>query len=234
PAPPPVPPLPTRSKTDPNFSPESRHGGAALAGRSASASAAGLAKRKQDKLPQDCSKCGKRIPTGRHVKVTGKGGGVLCEACWKVMYLPKCRRCDKVIEKSAISSKDGQLKGKYHKDCFNCETCQAPFPDGSFYVFDGKPFCEYHYHAANRSLCAAPDCGRPIEGACTQVHGGERFHSECLRCVARGCEVRLEGEYWEVDGRMLCERHAAREGTLGGEMDGATRATRRQTRMFDM
>ena len=24
-----------------------------------------------------------------YVKVSGSGGGVLCEACWKVMYLPK-------------------------------------------------------------------------------------------------------------------------------------------------
>ncbi len=39
--------------------------------------------------------------------------------------LNQCRRCDLPIEKQAVSSSDGQLKGKYHKDCFNCYTCQV-------------------------------------------------------------------------------------------------------------
>ena len=39
------------------------------------------------------------------------------------MFLSKCRRCNLSIEKQAVSSSDGQLKGKYHKECFNCDTC---------------------------------------------------------------------------------------------------------------
>ena len=41
---------------------------------------------------------------------------------------------------------------------------QKPFPDKTFYVYDGKPLCAYHYHEANDSLCAAARCGQPIEG----------------------------------------------------------------------
>src|SRR6266498_3996271 len=37
----------------------------------------------------------------------------------------QCRRCNFPIEKQAVSSSDGQLKGKYHKDCFNCHTCHV-------------------------------------------------------------------------------------------------------------
>ncbi|OAX36407.1 hypothetical protein K503DRAFT_802064 [Rhizopogon vinicolor AM-OR11-026] len=45
-------------------------------------------------------------------------GNVMCEWCWKNMYLPKCRRCNLSIEKQAVSSSDGQLKGKHHRDYF--------------------------------------------------------------------------------------------------------------------
>jgi len=131
---------------------------------------------------------------------------VLCDKCWKNMYLPKCRRCNLPIEKQAVSSSDGQLKGKYHRDCFNCHKCHKPFPDKTFYVFDGKPFCEYHYHEANGSLCAASTCGQPIEGPCAVSHAGDKYHPEHFVCQYPRCTVRLE-EYWETDGRMLCERH---------------------------
>jgi len=75
-----------------------------------------------------CVKCGKRIIDGKWILVeheTGDGGKVLCEYDWKMLYLPKCRRCDRPIEGQAIGSSDGQIKGKYHRDCFNCTTCQV-------------------------------------------------------------------------------------------------------------
>jgi len=163
------------------------------------------------------------------------------------MYLPKCRRCNRPIEKQAVSSSDGQLKGKYHRDCFNCHTCHKPFPDKTFYVFDGKPFCDYHYHEANNSLCAAPDCGRPIEGPCAVSHAGDRYHPEHLSCeyeddgTGRRCDELLV-DYWEVEGRMLCERHMRRvveQDMMDVGLDDVrgnadARAMRRKTRFIDI
>ena len=40
----------------------------------------------------------------------------------------QCRRCNLPIEKQAVSSSDGQLKGKYHRDCFNCHSCSVSSP----------------------------------------------------------------------------------------------------------
>ncbi|KAF7440629.1 hypothetical protein PC9H_000975 [Pleurotus ostreatus] len=194
-----------------------------------------------------CRKCDKQIDDGRWIAIDGGGGGVLCEACWKNMYLPKCRRCNLPIETAAISSSDGQLKGKYHKQCFSCSTCQKPFPDKTFYVFDGKPFCAYHYHEANDSLCAAALCGQPIEGPCAVSHSGDRYHPEHFTCEHPGypCKTRLE-EYWEVDGRMLCDKHVhAARSTYDGDSDygddvGAQdlvmsgRAMKRVTRFIDL
>ncbi|KAF6763775.1 hypothetical protein DFP72DRAFT_873357 [Ephemerocybe angulata] len=190
-------------------------------------------RRKKEKV---CIKCRKLIDDGRWIQVDT--GGVLCERCWKNMYLPKCRRCNLPIEKQAVSSSDGQLKGKYHKECFNCHTCHKPFPDKTFYVFDGKPFCAYHYHEANDSLCAAARCGQPIEGPCAVSHAGDRYHPDCMTCEHPGypeCRERLT-EYFEVDGRMLCERHANAEEDDGedGEWVRSAKATRRITRFIDL
>ncbi|KAJ8507605.1 hypothetical protein ONZ45_g10051 [Pleurotus djamor] len=158
----------------------------------------------------------------------------------------KCRRCERPIETAAISSSDGQLKGKYHKECFNCFTCQKPFPDKTFYVFDGKPYCRYHYHEANESLCAAAMCGQPIEGPCAVSHSGDRYHPEHFLCEhpRYPCKTRLE-EYWEVDGRMLCDKHAhtARSTFDGDESDYGDeegdpvqngKALKRVTRFIDL
>ncbi|KAF9532197.1 hypothetical protein CPB83DRAFT_903757 [Crepidotus variabilis] len=204
---------------------------------------------KRARKVRHCLKCAKSIDDGRWVQVDG--GGILCEKCWKNMYLPKCRRCNLPIERQAVSSSDGQLKGKYHKECFNCHQCHTPFPDKTFYVYDGKPLCAYHYHEANDSLCAAARCGQPIEGPCAVSHTGDRYHPEHMTCEYPGypeCRERLN-EYWEVDGRMLCERHAVYSSRMGSEVDtdedgserwgkarGAvsTRAMKRVTRFIDL
>lgn len=197
--------------------------------------------------PKVCVRCEKKIDDGKWVSVDG--GGVLCEKCWKNMYLPKCRRCNLPIEKQAVSSSDGQLKGKYHRECFNCFTCHKPFPDKTFYVLDGKPLCAYHYHEANDSLCAAALCGQPIEGPCAVSHAGDRYHPEHMLCEFPGsaCKERLD-EYWEIDGRMLCERHSRATRLAEEEAeedDGSTwsgglrrnntqRAMKRVTRYIDL
>jgi hypothetical protein len=120
---------------------------------------------------------------------------------------------------------------------------QKPFPDKSFYVFDGKPLCAYHYHEANDSLCAAATCGQPIEGPCAVSHAGDRYHPQHLLCEYPGqpkCMEKLE-EYYEVDGRMLCERHANAAGRQDEDEDDedderwrSIKATKRRTRFMNL
>ncbi|KAG2158460.1 uncharacterized protein EDB93DRAFT_670705 [Suillus bovinus] len=199
--------------------------------------------RSNTKKDRICASCDTKVNDGRWIQMDG--GNILCERCWKNMYLPKCRRCNLPIEKQAVSSSDGQLKGKYHRNCFNCHVCQKPFPDKEFYVFDGKPLCAYHYHEANDSLCAAASCGQPIEGPCAVTHAGKRYHPDHLLCeFENGCRERL-AEYWEVDGQMLCEKHAPLAGgsscasSRGNSPDPQRirdegRARRRMTRFIDL
>ncbi|EKM82456.1 hypothetical protein AGABI1DRAFT_68091 [Agaricus bisporus var. burnettii JB137-S8] len=155
------------------------------------------------------------------------------------IYQRSCRRCMLPIEKQAVSSSDGQLKGKYHKECFNCHVCHKTFPDKSFYVFDGKPLCAYHYHEANRSLCAATRCGQPIEGPCALSHTGDKYHPEHMTCEHPGlvpCKERLK-EYWEINGKMLCEWHAAeasRDQDEEEEWVQTSKAKKRITRFMNL
>lgn len=212
--------------------------------------------RTRKRTVRTCVKCGAKIDDGRWIAVdvtahaqsqqhltiksnssslssSSSIGDVLCEKDWKEMYLPKCRRCGLTIENQAVSSADGQLKGKYHRTCFDCSTChvsfrpttllrlfpphlliefpatsQKSFPDKEFYVFAGQPYCEYHYHVSNNSLCASPSCGEPIEGPCAEDHEGRRYHPEHLSCQQSGCKTRLVEYFCDANGRKFCERHA--------------------------
>ena len=91
-----------------------------------------------------CAKCAE--PVGGAKRFVERDGVVLCERDWKKMYLPSCRKCRLPIEKSAVSSSDGQLKGKWHRACFTCTRCDKGFETDDFYVLDGRPWCQYHYH----------------------------------------------------------------------------------------
>ncbi|KAG8763100.1 hypothetical protein FRC11_006036 [Ceratobasidium sp. 423] len=210
--------LPTRSKT--------------------SASASSTTSSVRRKRIRTCAKCEKRIDDGRWIKIDDGGNSVLCEQDWKMMYLPKCRQCGLAIETQAIYASDGQLKGKYHKECFNCYTCHKPFPDRTFYVHQERPYCKYHYHEANNSLCAAPSCREPIEGPCAVSHSGDRYHPEHFTCQYEDpegkCETLLK-EYWEVDGQRMCERHAVRaESQKEDTGDRTVKAKKRQTQFLDL
>ncbi|KAG8961392.1 hypothetical protein FRC00_012412 [Tulasnella sp. 408] len=180
-------------------------------------------KMKRKKKVRQCRKCSKVITDGKWVAVDvgTPEAAVLCEYDWKEDYLPKCRRCTEPIEGAVISASDGQIVGKYHRDCFTCIACSKPFPDKSFYVFDGLPHCRYHYHEANGSLCASPECGQPVEGGCAIADDGKRYHPEHFVCEWQGggeelpptrrqkCNQELE-DYWEFGPRKYCsERHAA-------------------------
>lgn len=96
-----------------------------------------------------------------------KNGRIYCSADFADLFLPKCRGCNKPVEKEAVSAQDGKLKGKWHTACFGCHTCQRPFPDKSFYVYGDAPYCRRHYHKMNKSLCKT--CDEPIEGPCAQT-----------------------------------------------------------------
>ncbi|EAW11733.1 LIM domain-containing protein [Aspergillus clavatus NRRL 1] len=126
----------------------------------------------------------------------------------------RCRGCGETIIGKSVSSKDGRLTGRYHRDCFVCCHCRSPFETADFYVLNDRPYCAQHYHELNGSLCSG--CNKGIEGQYleTDERTGrgpgdcQKFHPECLTC--RTCRIPLKGEYFEWNGRVYCERDARR------------------------
>jgi len=128
-----------------------------------------------------------------------------------------CRGCSQLIlaGQKSVSSADGQLSGRYHKECFVCQACKTSFPTAEFYVHNDHPYCAHHYHELENSLCAT--CGKGIEGLYMETanvagRGKEKHHPECLKCTT--CTIRLDHDYFELSGKVYCERDAFRLATL--------------------
>lgn len=124
-----------------------------------------------------------------------------------------CKGCGEEIVGKSISSSDGRLTGRYHRGCFVCFECHSPFPTADFYVLSNRPYCAQHYHERNGSLCST--CHNGIEGHYLETvernpnrPDRRRFHPECLQC--RTCHVLLNGDYFEWNGEVYCERDARR------------------------
>ena len=121
----------------------------------------------------------------------------------------QCRGCSKIIaaNQKSVSSADGRLTGRYHKECFACTTCHNAFATADFYVLRDQPYCAQHYHTLNGSLCGS--CGHGIEGQYleatrSEAKGAEKFHPKCFTCVM--CRVVLKHDYFAHHGRFFCER----------------------------
>ncbi|KAJ5139462.1 hypothetical protein N7448_002870 [Penicillium atrosanguineum] len=125
----------------------------------------------------------------------------------------KCKGCNEEIVGKSISSSDGRLTGRYHRGCFVCFECHSPFQTADFYVLNNRPYCAQHYHERNGSLCSI--CHNGIEGHYLETvernptrPDRRRFHPECLQCQT--CHVLLNGDYFEWNGEVYCERDARR------------------------
>ncbi|KAG1645750.1 hypothetical protein G6F44_001515 [Rhizopus delemar] len=130
-------------------------------------------------------------------------GRVYCRSDFRSLFIPKCRACNRPVEKEAVSAMDGKLQGKWHLECFGCHTCHRPFPDNTFYVFQDSPYCKRHYHQLNNSLCRT--CDEPIEGPCAQTIEGWRFHPNCFGCNV--CHYPITDIYYMFERKIYCETH---------------------------
>ena len=147
-----------------------------------------------------------------------------------------CKGCGEPIKGRSVSSADGRLTGRYHKQCFRCKTCSEPFQTSTFYVINDAPYCEHHYHKLNGSICST--CDRGIEGQYLESESQQKFHPHCLTCS--DCKRTLRNQHFEMNGKVYCERDAFRRaqqgrflgpGSAGG---GSNKMERRTTRLMMM
>ncbi|KAI4171781.1 MAG: hypothetical protein LQ343_004032 [Gyalolechia ehrenbergii] len=143
----------------------------------------------------------------------------------------KCRGCGEPIKGKSVSSADGRLTGRYHRNCFVCKTCKEPFQTADFYVLDNQPFCARHYHQLNGSLCKS--CDKGIEGQYLETELKQKFHPYCFTC--QDCHKILRDDYYGMNGKTYCEQHAfraAQQTSLLGP--GRRHPERRTTRLMMM
>lgn len=147
-----------------------------------------------------------------------------------------CKGCGAAIKGKSVSSADGRLTGRYHKQCFVCATCSEPFQASTFYVINDAPYCERHYHKLNGSVCST--CDKGIEGQYLESERKLKFHPGCLTCA--DCKRSLRHDYFEMNGRVYCERDAFRRAQQGRFLGpgaapggaGSNKMERRTTRLM--
>ncbi|XP_031571569.1 paxillin-like isoform X2 [Actinia tenebrosa] len=140
-----------------------------------------------------CAQCGKPFgDTGFHER----DGKPYCRQDYYAMFAPRCAGCGQPIMDNYISA----LSAHWHAECFVCFECRQPFPGGSFFDHDGRPYCEMHYHAKRGTLCYS--CQKPITGRCiTAMH--RKFHPEHFVCAF--CLKQLnKGTFKEQNDKPYC------------------------------
>lgn len=140
-----------------------------------------------------------------------------------------CRKCDLEIERKPIYSKSGELSGQWHRECFTCTLCDLRFNKNiSCFVLKDLPYCEYHYHLTNNSLCKV--CGQGIVGKCLENDAQDRYHVECLKCTK--CEDFITSDYLSINGKVHCESCAS-EFTSGSRLNDPNDVIeRRRTKLY--
>jgi paxillin len=119
-----------------------------------------------------------------------------CEKCFYQVFAPRCRACNQPILGDCINA----LGSQWHPEHFNCQFCHKAFT-GTFYEFEGLPYCEVHYYARMGTSCAG--CQQPITGASVDALG-KKWHPEHFVCAF--CMNSLAGQaFSEKNQKPYCK-----------------------------
>ncbi|XP_017581453.1 PREDICTED: LIM and senescent cell antigen-like-containing domain protein 2 isoform X2 [Corvus brachyrhynchos] len=95
-----------------------------------------------------------------------------------------CERCQTRFDPAErIVNSNGEL---YHENCFVCAQCFRQFPEGLFYEFEGRKYCEHDFQMLFAPCCG--ECGEFIIGRVIKAMNNN-WHPECFRCEL--CDVTL-------------------------------------------
>ncbi|XP_078738727.1 LIM and senescent cell antigen-like-containing domain protein 1 [Lampetra fluviatilis] len=88
----------------------------------------------------------------------------------------------------------------FHPRCFVCAQCFQTFPDGLFYEFEGRRYCEHDFQMLFAPCCG--ECGEFIAGRVIRA-AGSAWHPACFSC--RRCRSPLaDAGFVRADGSNLC------------------------------
>ncbi|XP_033121145.1 LIM and senescent cell antigen-like-containing domain protein 2 [Anneissia japonica] len=110
-----------------------------------------------------------------------------------------CARCQEGFQQDErIVNSHGQV---WHEACFVCAQCFSPFPEGVFFEFDGRKYCEHDFQ-----MLFAPCCGKCSEFVIGRVIKAmnNNWHAQCFNCALCNVELADLG-FVKNKGRALCK-----------------------------
>jgi len=123
-------------------------------------------------------------------------GKPFCERCFYTAFSFKCAGCGQPIRGQYINA----MGSKWHPEHFSCFYCHKSFNGGAYFEYQGKPYCEMHYHQMTGAICAG--CGQPV-GTRSIDALGKKWHPEHFVCAF--CNSPLSGtSFKEQAGKAYC------------------------------
>lgn len=120
-----------------------------------------------------------------------------------------CSRCGDGFEPhEKIVNSTGEL---WHQQCFVCAQCFRTFPDGVFYEFEGRKYCEHDFHVLFAPCCGK--CGEFVIGRVIKAMNAN-WHPNCFRCEMCAGELADSG-FIRNAGRALCHECNAKAKAVG-------------------
>jgi len=128
-------------------------------------------------------------------------GAMYCDKCYEHLIAPSCAKCGLPITSDCLSA----IQKQWHTQCFTCTHCRRSFGNMSFYLEDGKPYCETDWNQLFTTKCGS--CKGPIKAGQRWVEAlGSSYHTHCFNCSA--CQSNLEGQnFYAKEGRPYCRLH---------------------------
>lgn len=119
-----------------------------------------------------CSQCLQPL-TGGFLE---RDGHAFCERCFYSAFSFKCAGCGQPIRGEFLNA----MGQKWHPEHFSCFYCHKSFAGGAYFEYQGKPYCEQHYHQMTGAICAG--CGQPV-GSRSIDALGKKWHPEHFVCA---------------------------------------------------
>uniref|UniRef100_A0AC34GTA9 LIM zinc-binding domain-containing protein n=1 Tax=Panagrolaimus sp. ES5 TaxID=591445 RepID=A0AC34GTA9_9BILA len=120
-----------------------------------------------------------------------------------------CERCTEGFNvNEEIVNSGGRL---WHAECFVCSQCFQPFPDGIFFEFEGRKYCEHDFHVLYAPCCGK--CNEFIVGRVIKAMNAS-WHPDCFTCEL--CDKKLADiGFLRNLGRALCRECNEKEKAAG-------------------
>ncbi|XP_022100339.1 LIM and senescent cell antigen-like-containing domain protein 1 [Acanthaster planci] len=120
-----------------------------------------------------------------------------------------CTRCnDGFRQDEKIVNSSGEM---WHEECFVCAQCFRPFPEGTFFEFEGRRYCEHDFQVLFAPCCGK--CGEFVIGRVIKAMNNN-WHAECFRCELCNAVLADTG-FVKNRGRALCRPCHLKEKAAG-------------------